>query len=583
MPTTSNQAPSYRMRSIVSLQNIFVETIKTSVFGFHPTTVRTLVNMTTTESTDNVVLFPPSINDVPVESIEVSHSGPACCHNLDDPSCDCDDYDMTSVDTNNNSSSQSSPALSKFWERYDAHDWSNVTSSNEKLIAAITTFVAAAKDVIKFPDCQDVRRILVPLFMTKASEANTDPRSIARAVIETYGLKNSEANSSSLSISSDIILVEKQKKGRPGPKKEKKEKKGKGAKLRNFTKEEDLFLSRAYVRISLDPIRGNDQKSQDFWAHVFRTFVTLYKAEAEVQEDMTDRTVDSVKTRFQRNIQKDVIEFCAICTTELMRSGESQEDFFGRMDLIFVQRKNKPFRFRHCLPVLREIPKFDWENKGNTNADDVADDFLNNSVVEVLNDQHTPDQQKCNRKSSFMNNASTLSRPQGTKAAKRKVVEEYLDGKADEKKMRILQDVATGLSDMAVAIQRKQQRDHLQAMLMIYQSLGNDTQVRNYLKMLEALTAETFPVLDGGNVDGGGNPNAVVHDVEVLNAIDTSPSSTSPLTTLQSGDGDSGPSPSTSPNGGVVFDTHSVTADDDIARELDDELQKIIRDSNNRL
>lgn len=114
------------------------------------------------------------------------------------------------------------------------------------------------------------------------------------------------------------------------PKKEK----GNGVKLCNFTKEEDFFLSRAYVRVSLDPIRGNDQKSLDFWTNVFRVFVTLYKAEAEVQEENVGGcNVDSIKSRFQeRNIQKDVIEFCAICRTNQLKSGESQEDFFARMD-----------------------------------------------------------------------------------------------------------------------------------------------------------------------------------------------------------------------------------------------------------
>jgi hypothetical protein len=215
--------------------------------------------MTSAPSTDKVVLFPP-----PVESVAVSHSGAAsCCHNLDDPSCDCDDNDMTSVNSTSKSM-QSSPAMSKFWESYDGYDWSNLTSSNEKLATAITFFVAASKDIINFPDCHDVRRLLVPLFVTKASEANNDPRSIARTVIETYGLKNSDVDISSSASSASIIAeAKKTNKDRPAPPKKEK---GKGAKLRNFTKEEDLFLSRAYVRVSLDPIRGNDQKSQDFWA-----------------------------------------------------------------------------------------------------------------------------------------------------------------------------------------------------------------------------------------------------------------------------------------------------------------------------
>jgi len=323
--------------------------------------------------------------------------------------------------------------------------------------------------------------------------------------------------------------------------------KGKGVKMRNFTKEEDLFLSKAYVRVSLDPIRGNDRKSQDFWAHIFRTFVTIYKAEAEVQEDdMADRNVDSIKSRFQRNIQKDVMEFCAICRTNELKSGESEEDFFGRMDRIFEQQTNKTFRFRHCLPVLQEIPKFDWETRGNSNVDvdAVADDFLNNSVVGFKNTsdkQYTPEP-KSYKKSSFVNNASTLKRPQGTKAAKRKVVEEYLDGKVEEKKMRILQDVASGLNDMAEVLQRKQYREHLQAMLMIHQSLGNQQQMLAYLSKLEALT-----------VDPSHRPSRSdeVRDVVLLD--DTSVDAT--------------------PNG-----ESNGTAEEDLSHVQDKELQEMIRE-----
>ena len=118
------------------------------------------------EPTDTVLWFPPLINDVPVQSIEVVHAASGCCHKLDDPHCNCEKNDMASVDSTAKSL-QESPALTQFWVRYDAYDWSNLASSNKKLAAAITTFVGAAKDVINFPDCQDVRRLLVPLFVTR--------------------------------------------------------------------------------------------------------------------------------------------------------------------------------------------------------------------------------------------------------------------------------------------------------------------------------------------------------------------------------------------------------------------------------
>ena len=514
--------------------------------------------MATSEcTTDEFPFFPPLQQEVPVETIIISAADSDCHHKLDDPLCNCDNNIMpassSSTNTNTNSSLQETPAMSRFWEWVDKYDW-NTLASREKLVPAVSEFLNASKDVINYPDCQDVRKLLAPVFMTQIPEAMKDPRAIARYVIETYGLKDANARSTkshtSSSSSSPIIVDERNHAEKKAPAPTKKEK-GKGTKLRNFTKEEDLFLSKAYVRVSLDPIRGNDQKSQDFWAHVFRIFVAVYRAEAEVQEDdMSDRNADSIKSRFQRNIQKDVIEFCAICRTNEMKSGESQEDYLGRMDKIFDQKKNKPFRFRHCLPVLSEIPKFDWETKDNSNIDEVADDFLNtNSEEIVIDDAFTTPDVKSKKKSSFVNNASGLKRPPGTKAAKRKVVENYLDDKVEQKKMRILEDVATGLHDMADAIQKKQYREHLQSMLMIYQSLGNQQQMLSYLQKLEALTVDPRPAVRGG----GDMP-----DVDVV-TIDNNDNN------------DNGSSPNT--------DATTTVEKEDISSELNKELEKIMRET----
>lgn len=266
----------------------------------------------------------------------------------------------------------------------------------------------------------------------------------------------------------------------------KKEKGNKPAKVRNFTKDEDLFLSKAYVRVSLDPIRGNDQKSQDFWSQVHRTFLLLYKNEAEVQEvDMTGRNTDSLKSRFQRNIQKDVMEYCAFCRTNEFRSGETSDDFLARMDRLFEEKKGKPFRFRHCMGVLREMPKFDYETKESGNVNKVVNDFVDVCGT-VTEKEITPEKTMDGGKNaSFANQASGATRPLGTKAAKRQVVENYTDNKIAEKKVRILEDVAVGLNDMATAMQRRQEREHLHSMLVIYQTMGDHVKVKQYLHLLE--------------------------------------------------------------------------------------------------
>ena len=265
---------------------------------------------------------------------------------------------------------------------------------------------------------------------------------------------------------------------------------GKGTKVRNFTKDEDFFLSKAYVQVSLDPIRGNDQKSGDLWSQVYKTYMVVYKNEAEVQEeDMTGQNMESIKSRFQRNIQKDVVEYCACCRTNEVRSGETSDDFLARMERLFEEKKGKPFRFRHCLNVLRAMPKFDCETKECGNVDKVVDNFLDGGGdIVAANKEITPEKSKDGiRKTSYSNQASGTPRPQGTKAAKRQVVDNYIDNKLEEKKIRILEDVAVGLNDMAGAIQRKQEREHLHSMLMIYQSLGDHQKVKEYLQLLESL------------------------------------------------------------------------------------------------
>ena len=143
----------------------------------------------TTESTEDLLFSPPLRDEVPVEHVLISDAGPPFCRHKDDDSSNDDNMTSSSVATNQ--SPKTSPAMARFWDWCDKYDWANVNASSDKLYAGVTEFVAASTGVIKFPDCQDVRRLIVPVFQIKAAEAKNDPRSIARAIIETYGLANS--------------------------------------------------------------------------------------------------------------------------------------------------------------------------------------------------------------------------------------------------------------------------------------------------------------------------------------------------------------------------------------------------------
>ena len=109
-------------------------------------------------------------------------------------------------------------------------------------------------------------------------------------------LPNSKKKGSSSSAKKQTAKKRKvNKKGGDGSvKKESSQKRG-----ANFTANEDVCIAKAFVSVSQNPIKGNDQKGSNFWKDVFEAFKVLYEDE-EVQMEMpTNRDAKSICNRFQ--------------------------------------------------------------------------------------------------------------------------------------------------------------------------------------------------------------------------------------------------------------------------------------------
>ena len=78
-----------------------------------------------------------------------------------------------------------------------------------------------------------------------------------------------------------------------------------GKRTKNFTPIEDVLLCRAYVNISQDPIKGNDQKIGVLWENIYTKFIELKKDEGETEVGH-QRDITSIMNRFKRHISKDV-------------------------------------------------------------------------------------------------------------------------------------------------------------------------------------------------------------------------------------------------------------------------------------
>lgn len=139
---------------------------------------------------------------------------------------------------------------------------------------------------------------------------------------------------------------------------------------KNFTTKEDVLLTRAYVTCTLDPMKGCDQTADLFWGKVFETFQTLVHSELEVIP-VEERNSASLRSRFQKRIQKESKKWIAIQKNTPKASGDSSDE--SHMKIVsekYWEKYGKPFPFEGCLEYLFKLPKFDPAvSKGGSKTD----------------------------------------------------------------------------------------------------------------------------------------------------------------------------------------------------------------------
>lgn len=122
-----------------------------------------------------------------------------------------------------------------------------------------------------------------------------------------------------------------------------------------FKEHEDIILCKAYINVSEDPVKGCDQKADQFEEAVSAKFHDIYRREYP-REFRTWKT-KSILTRWKIQIAPEVRKFNTVATQMPERSGESEADFHDRcMARFFVLHKHRFLR-EHCLPYLKNMPK----------------------------------------------------------------------------------------------------------------------------------------------------------------------------------------------------------------------------------
>ncbi|KAF5460555.1 hypothetical protein F2P56_020419, partial [Juglans regia] len=127
----------------------------------------------------------------------------------------------------------------------------------------------------------------------------------------------------------------------------------------SFTVEEDNLLVSAWLNISIDAIRGTDQKSTQMWERI-TTFYHEYK-----KPNIVDRSEGSLMNRWS-TIQKLTNKFCAyIAQVESLHpSGATEQDKIEKAKMLYKEMVGSNFTMEHCWCLLRHQPK--WQQHVST-------------------------------------------------------------------------------------------------------------------------------------------------------------------------------------------------------------------------
>ncbi|GMP31738.1 hypothetical protein CsSME_00005825 [Camellia sinensis var. sinensis] len=110
----------------------------------------------------------------------------------------------------------------------------------------------------------------------------------------------------------------------------------------NSTVEEDMMLISSWLNISLDPIKGNEQKSKAYWLRVWENFNKYKTFDSK-------RTQTSLMNRWS-TIQLAINKFCGCFAQveQMNRSGSTTKDKIRDAKKLYKDLHQSNFPFEHC-------------------------------------------------------------------------------------------------------------------------------------------------------------------------------------------------------------------------------------------
>lgn len=144
-------------------------------------------------------------------------------------------------------------------------------------------------------------------------------------------------------------------------KKENKEaqEKMKKTKGRNFTREDDIYLAKAYINATCDSANGAHQSGTVFWKKVHVAYGNLWDDSG--CDVYVERDAESLQNRFQKRLQGPTMKFNAIYLNLKKKniSGKTEEDLITDSHHIYKAQEEKTFTHEHFWRTIRDaLPKY---------------------------------------------------------------------------------------------------------------------------------------------------------------------------------------------------------------------------------
>ncbi|XP_058782011.1 uncharacterized protein LOC131656283 [Vicia villosa] len=195
-----------------------------------------------------------------------------------------------------------------------------------------------------------------------------------------------------------------------------------------FQPKEDELLIQSWLNVSKDPIVGVDKKGDRFWKRIGEAY---NKHRGKIFQERKPLTL---KGRWHKKINPSVNKFvgCYKQAMNLKKSGSSEINIISAAYDIYYQDEREKFTFESAWRLLKDEPKWlagssEPSAKRTKNSASGAYSSSSNPPTPTSNEDNSP-------------SPSSLRRPIGQKAAKRKEKEKLVERSTSDVKFNTLQD-----------------------------------------------------------------------------------------------------------------------------------------------